>query len=103
MSVPKRNRKPSHMEFLVLCDEIRADTTRVLMNRRLVEPKWKYTVAVPGIQMAQQICWYIKAANYIFPKDETAIATRRELQYKALGACAGLAAEHSENQNRAHQ
>ena len=91
MSVPKRNRKPSRMEFLVLCDEIRADTTRVLMNRRLVEPKWKYTVAVPGIQMAQQICWYIKAANYIFPKDETALATRRELQYKALGACAGLA------------
>lgn len=55
MSVPKRNRKPSRMEFLVLCDEIRADTIRVLMNRRLVEPKWKYTVAVPGIQMAQQI------------------------------------------------
>ena len=26
-----------------------------------------------------------------FPKDETALATRRELQYKALGACAGLA------------
>lgn len=91
MSVPKRNRKPSRMEFLVLCDEVRADTTRVLINRRLVEPKWKYTVAVPGIQMAQQICWYIKAANYIFPKDETALATRRELQYKALGACAGLA------------
>lgn len=64
MSVPKRDRKPSRMEFLVLCDEIRADTTRVLMNRRLVEPKRKYTAAVPGIQMAQQICWYIKARSF---------------------------------------
>ena len=91
MSVKASDRKPSKMQFEVLSNEVRDDVSRVLTNKRLVEPKWKYIIAVPGVQMAELICWYIKAANFIWPKDETALMARRELQYKAIGACGALA------------
>ena len=77
MSVKASDRKPSKMQFEVLSNEVRDDVSRVLTNKRLVEPKWKYIIAVPGVQMAEQICWYIKAANFIWPKDETALMARR--------------------------
>lgn len=91
MGVKVSDRKPSKMRFEVLSNEVRDDVCRVLMNKRLVEPKWKYIIAVPGVQMAEQICFYIKAANYIWPKDETALTVRREFQYKAIGGCGALA------------
>lgn len=69
MSVKASDRKPSKMQFEELSNEVRDDVSRVLTNKRLVEPKWKYIIAVPGVQMAELICWYIKAANFIWPKD----------------------------------
>ena len=84
MSVPKRNRSESKLEFYHTATLVRAELTRFVMNEKVVPKRWRPVFTFPMVEKV--ICLFdnITAANTIYPQNIQEAYLRREYQMKAI-------------------
>ena len=67
MSVLKRNRSQSPLEFLNLAIKIRANIINLVMNEKYVTKRWRPIITFPMCDMAHGLMRNIRTANAIIP------------------------------------
>ena len=84
MSVLKRNRSESHLEFYHTATIIRSDLTRFVMNEKIVPKRWRPVFTFPMIERINRLMDNITAANTIYPQNLREAETRRDYQTAAI-------------------
>jgi len=67
LSVLKRNRSMSPLEFLNLAIKIRANIINLVMNEKYVAKRWRPVITFPMCNMAHGLIKNIRTANSIIP------------------------------------
>ncbi len=80
MSVLKRNRSESHLEFYHTATIIRSDLTRFVMNEKIVPKRWRPIFTFPMIERVNRLMDNITAANTIYPQNLREAEIRRDYQ-----------------------
>ena len=84
MSVLKRNRSESHLEFYHTAMIIRSDLTRFVMNEKIVPKRWRPVFTFPMIERINRLMDNITAANTIYPQNLREAEARRDYQTAAI-------------------
>ena len=84
MSVLKRNRSESHLEFYHTATIIRSDLTRFVMNEKIVPKRWRPVFTFPMIERINRLMDNITAANTIYPQNLREAEARRDYQTAAI-------------------
>lgn len=84
MSVLKRNRSESHLEFYHTATIIRSDLTRFVMNEKIVPKRWRPIFTFPMIERVNRLMDNITAANTIYPQNLREAEIRRDYQTAAI-------------------
>ena len=84
MSVLKRNRSESHLEFYHTATIIRSDLTRFVMNEKIVPKRWRPIFTFPMIERVNRLMDNITAANTIYPQNLREAEARRDYQTAAI-------------------
>ena len=84
MSVLKRNRSESQLEFYNTATELRAELTRFVMSEKIVPKRWRPVFTFPMVNHIIALFDNITAANTIYPKSLREAEMRREYQTKAI-------------------
>ena len=84
MSVLKRNRSESQLEFYNTATEIRSELTKFVMNEKIVPKRWRPVFTFPMVEHIIAMMDNITAANTIYPQNLQEAEMRREYQTKAI-------------------
>ena len=84
MSVLKRNRSESHLEFYHTATIIRSDLTRFVMNEKIVPKRWRPVFTFPMIERINRLMDNITAANTIYTQNLREAEARRDYQTAAI-------------------
>ena len=84
MSVLKRNRSESHLEFYHTATIIRSDLTRFVMSEKIVPKRWRPVFTFPMIERVNRLMDNITAANTIYPQNLHEAERRRDYQTLAI-------------------
>ena len=84
MSVLKKQRSESQLEFYHTATLIRADLTRFVMNEKIVPKRWRPVFTFPMIEKVIQLVDCITAANTIYPQNLHEFELRRDSQTEAI-------------------
>ena len=68
MSVLKRNRSESQLEFYNTAITIRAELTKFVMNEKIIPKRWRPVFTFPLVSMLIKLINNITAANTIYPQ-----------------------------------
>ena len=69
MSVLKRNRSESQLEFYNTATKVRAELTRFVMNEKVVPKRWRPVFTFPMVEHLIKLFDSITAANTIYPQN----------------------------------
>ncbi|MBO6292723.1 MAG: hypothetical protein J6N51_10795 [Selenomonas sp.] len=84
MSVLKRNRSESHLEFYHTATLIRAELTRFVMSEKIVPKRWRPVFTFPMVERVIRLMDNITAANSIYPQNLREAEMRRDYQTQAI-------------------
>ena len=84
MSVLKRNRSESQLEFYNTATEIRATLTKFVMSEKNIPKRWRPIFTFPTVEKLLKLIDNITAANTIYPQNLREAQLRREYQTKAI-------------------
>ena len=84
MSVLKRNRSESQLEFYHNATLVRAELTRFVMNEKVVPKRWRPVFTFPMVEKLIRLFDEITAANTIYPRTAREAEMRREYQTRAI-------------------
>lgn len=84
MSVLKRNRSESQLEFFNTATQIRVELTRFVMNEKIVPKRWRPVFTFPMVNLLTKMINSITAANTIYPQSLREAEKRREYQTEAI-------------------
>ena len=84
MSVLKRNRSESQLEFYNTATKVRAELTRFVMNEKVVPKRWRPVFTFPMVEHLIKLFDSITAANTIYPQNLREAVKRREYQTEAI-------------------
>ena len=84
MSVLKRNRSESQLEFYNTATLIRSELTRFVMNDKIVPKRWRPVFTFPMVAHVLSMMDNITAANTIYPHCLREAEMRRDYQTKAI-------------------
>ena len=84
MSVLKRYRSESQLEFYNTATRLRAELTRFVMNEKIVPKRYRPVFTFPMVSRLIELFNNITAANTIYPKSLREAELRREYQTKAI-------------------
>ena len=84
MSVLKRNRSESHLEFYHTASKIRSELTKFVMNEKIVPKRWRPVFTFPMVDRAIRMMDNIVAANTIYPQCLREAEMRRDYQTQAI-------------------
>ena len=87
MSVYKRFRKETNLQFLITGLELQINLTKFIMSEKHVPKKYRLLIGAPIIAKVDEIIDNLTFANAIFPSNEELLQIRNKDQTSAIANC----------------
>ena len=84
MGVYRRFRAPTDFDTLELCDDLKRETAKYIMNEKRVPKRWRFIYGTKLLEYADKIREYVTFANDIHATDEDLLKRRYLYQTQAL-------------------
>ena len=87
MSVHKRFRTETKLQFLITGLELQVELTKFVMKDKFIPKKYRLLLGADIIRTVDELVDNITDANSIFPDSDEKLKMREILQIKAIGDC----------------
>jgi len=87
MSVFKRNRSETKLQFYINALELQVEITRFVMREKVVPKKWRFAVGYDLVNKADWLIDFITLANSIYPTNWRELFLRKLLQTFSIAMC----------------
>ena len=91
--VYQRKRSLSDYEFFNTAREIKRSVNKLMMNERYVPKRYRFTNAIPCIDMARSILYNINRSDQFYPNTASNVLDRRKYLSLAIADCEEICLE----------
>ena len=87
MSVFKRNRSETKLQFYINALELQTEITKYVLREKVVPKKWRFAIGYDLVKKADLLVDFITLANSIYPTNWRELFLRKLLQTLAIAMC----------------